>query len=159
MNDMGINQDASDVPMTTLLRFARKTYTRAVTEALKHADCGDVPKNGAYVIAGIARTNTRLEDLLKQLGISKQAASQLIDALAVRGYINRDPDPDDRRRLMVGLTERGMLAADTIRAAISSIDKELVNEIGIENVNTAKNTLAVIIDINDRHHGLPRGPR
>jgi DNA-binding MarR family transcriptional regulator len=41
------------------------------------------------------------------LGVTRQAASQLIDTLVVRGYLVREVNPADRRRLNIELTERG----------------------------------------------------
>jgi DNA-binding MarR family transcriptional regulator len=41
----------------------------------------------------------------RDFGISKQAASKLIDILVIRGYISRGVDPDDRRKLSLELVE------------------------------------------------------
>ena len=54
-----------------------------------------------------AQTQAPLAEVIRQLGVSKQAAGQLVDSLVVRGYLDRTVDPDDRRRLIVTLTERG----------------------------------------------------
>ena len=47
------------------------------------------------------------EELSASLGVSKQAVSQVIDVLVNRGLLDRNTDPSDRRRITVGLTERG----------------------------------------------------
>ena len=47
---------------------------------------------------------------MRELGVSKQAAGQLVDTLVLRGYLERSVDPEDRRRLTLTLTERGMAA-------------------------------------------------
>ena len=52
-----------------------------------------------------------LATVIRQLGVSKQTAGQLVDSLAARGYLDREADPYDRRRLVVRLTERGEQAA------------------------------------------------
>ena len=43
-------------------------------------------------------------DVVASLGMSKQAASQLIDTLVLREYLERRIDPEDRRRMGVRLT-------------------------------------------------------
>ena len=43
-------------------------------------------------------------ELAASLGLSKQAASQLIDTLVLREYLERRIDPEDRRRMGVRLT-------------------------------------------------------
>ncbi len=62
---------------------------------------------------------------MRELGVSKQARSQLIDTLVVRGYLERADDPDDRRKLVLTPTERGRAAAAEVRAAVVAIDEEL----------------------------------
>jgi DNA-binding MarR family transcriptional regulator len=64
-------------------------------------------------------------DLVRQLGVSKQAASQLVDVLVLRGYLERQVDPDDRRRLTIALTERGREAAAAVQAGVEEVDGEL----------------------------------
>ena len=54
----------------------------------------DLPRNGAFVLGGMANHGAALGDLVKQLGVSKQAISQLIDTLVLRGYLERHPDED-----------------------------------------------------------------
>jgi DNA-binding MarR family transcriptional regulator len=41
------------------------------------------------------------------LGITKQAAAQLVDHLVESGYVERHPDPRDKRARLLVLTERG----------------------------------------------------
>jgi len=43
----------------------------------------------------------------EHLGITKQAATQLADDLEKRGYIERRPDPSDKRARLIFLTQRG----------------------------------------------------
>ncbi len=63
-------------------------------------------------------------DLIRGLGVS-----QLIDTLVVRGYLTREVNAEDRRRLDITLTERGRAAAAVIRAAIVQVDAELTSMI------------------------------
>ena len=157
MNDIIKPTDTIPVGLPVLLRFARKTYSHAVQEALAAVGCEDMPKNGSYVLGGIANNDMPVRQLFVELGISKQAASQLIDTLVVRGYLLRTEDETDRRRLRLELTERSRLAARAIKKAIQKVDDELAAEVGEENLQATKYTLAVLIDIHDRRHGLPRG--
>ena len=63
-------------------------------KALEEAGFDDVPKNGLYVIGGLAlgAGDVPLGQLVKELGVSKQAAGQLVDTLVLRGYLERTPD-------------------------------------------------------------------
>jgi len=50
---------------------------------------------------------SRLTDLARALGVSKQAVGQLVDELVEMGMLERQPDPDDGRAKRVGYTEAG----------------------------------------------------
>jgi DNA-binding MarR family transcriptional regulator len=81
------------------------------------------------------------------MGVSKQTASQLVDTLVIRGYIERSVDPDDRRRVILTLTERGRAASDVVFHAIEEVDARLVAVVGPERMAHTKETLAALIDL------------
>jgi DNA-binding MarR family transcriptional regulator len=135
-----------DVVFPALLRAARRTYGDAIRSALADVDCGDMPRNGSYVVGSIARNGSPLGEIISELGVSKQAAGQLVDTLVRRGYIDRSPDPDDRRRLTVALTRRGRVAAEATRAAVERVDAELIAAVGADHVVHARATLAALIE-------------
>jgi DNA-binding MarR family transcriptional regulator len=118
-----------EVVMPALLRSARGSYAQAVRTHLADEGFDDLPRNGPFVLGGMARFNASAADMITGLGVSKQAASQLIDLLVVRGYLTREVDPDDRRRMTISLTERGRGAAKATRSAVDSIDAELATMI------------------------------
>ena len=138
-----------EVAMPALLRHARVTYGVAMRRALEEAGYDDIPKNGLYVIGGLALDvpGLPLSELIEQLNVSKQAAGQLVDMLVLRGYLERTVDPQDRRKLTVSLTERGRAAAETQSAAREKIDAALIAKIGPENVRSTRQTLAALIEL------------
>ena len=140
---------AADEPVVfaALLRAARFAYGDAIREALVEAGLDDIPKNGIYVIGAISRSGAPLAQIIDSLGVSKQSAGQLVDTLALRGYIERDIDPDDRRRLTVTLTARGREAAAIVRAAVERIDAVLLKRVGREHVAHTRATLHALIEL------------
>ncbi len=136
-----------DIAFPALLRAARATYGTAIRAALVEIGCGDVPRNGAFVLGGIARNGAPMGDVIRGLGVSKQAGGQVVDTLVVRGYLDRTPDPDDRRRMTLGLTGRGRIAATATRAAVDGIDAQLAARVGADRVAHARTTLAALIDL------------
>ena len=95
------------VPIPQLMRKARDTYREAVQHALAGAGCDDIPRNGAFVLAGLDHWTPEpafspQADVVASLGLSKQAASQLIDTLVLRESLERRIDPEDRRRIGYG---------------------------------------------------------
>lgn len=134
------------IAMPALLRGARRVYGAAIREALSKAGYGDIPKNGIYVLGAIARTGAPLSRIIEQLGVSKQAAGQLVDALVVRGYLHRETDPQDRRRFTVKLSERGRDAAEVSRLAIEGIDARLARQVGREWIDHTRATLRALME-------------
>lgn len=136
-----------EVALPALLRHARITYGMAMREALAEGGYDDIPGNGLYVIGALAWGETPLSQIVRELRVTKQAAGQLVDALVLRGYLVREVDPEDRRRLTVTLTERGRAAAETQAAAREAVDAELTARIGADKVQHAREALAALIDM------------
>jgi DNA-binding MarR family transcriptional regulator len=135
-----------DIAMPALLRGARRVYGGAIRDALSEAGYGDIPKNGIYVLGAIARMGAPLSRIIEQLGVSKQAGGQLVDTLVVRGYLDRETDPHDRRRLTVRLSERGRAAAEISRAAVERIDARLARRVGRDWIAHTRATLLALMD-------------
>jgi len=146
-----------EIPFPALLRHARSTYGVAMRRALAEAGYDDLPANALYVIGGMAMgaEGLPLGQLVKELGVSKQAAGQLVDTLVLRGYIARTVDPEDRRKLTVALTERGRAAAAVQAAARERIDAELRARVSAEDIRRTRHTLGVLIDIGCAAEGEP----
>ena len=141
-----------EVPMPALLRAARTIYGSAIHRALAEVGCDDVPRNGVYVIGAIARSGAPLSQIIHQLGVSKQAAGQLVDTLVSRGYLDRSVDPEDRRRLRIALTDRGQAAGAVIRTAVDRVDADLLERVGPDHIAHTRATLASLIDGGGRQH-------
>lgn len=134
-------------PLPALLRAARAVFAARVGQALEGAGFDDLPANGPYVLGAISRTGAPLAVVIRQLGVSKQSAGQLVDALVARGYLDRHVDPEDRRRLVVVLTERGEAAAAVIRDAVEGVEAVLADCAGTGNLRNTRRTLAALIDL------------
>jgi len=140
------------IPMPALLRHARFIYGAAMRQALAEAGYDDLPRNGLYIIGGLALdvVDIPLANLIRDLRMSKQAAGQLVDTLVMRGYLQRALDQSDRRRLTVTLTERGRAAAAVQAAARQRVDAALEAEVGPDNVAAARGVLTALIDMGMR---------
>lgn len=74
---------------------------------------------------------TRATLLAKRAGITKQAAGQLVIELEVHGYVERQPDPDDARAVLVRFTTSGwqfLLDAQAIKQEIELEYREFLGE-------------------------------
>ena len=138
-----------EIVLPALLRHARATYGKAMRRALEAAGFDDIPGNGLYILGGLALEGggRPIGELVRGLGVSKQAGGQLVDTLVSRGYLARTPDENDRRQLIVTLTDRGRAAAAVQAEARMEIDALVADRVGAEDVARTRRTLAALIDI------------
>jgi DNA-binding MarR family transcriptional regulator len=59
----------------------------------------------------------RLSDLSGRLHIAARSTTEVIDALESRRLVARRPDPDDRRAILVEVSDHGSAVLDAIHAA------------------------------------------
>src|ERR671938_1239837 len=90
----------------------------------------DVPHVNLLLYPG--PQGARPVELAARRGISKQAANYLLGELERLGYLERLPDPDDRRSKRVVLTQHGEQAAHTIRDAMSEIERDWEEQLGAD---------------------------
>jgi DNA-binding MarR family transcriptional regulator len=144
-----------DVPLPQLLRETRDAYREVIGRALADTGCDDLPRNAVFVLTGLDHSAPEpafspQASVVASLGMSKQAASQLIDTLVLRGYLERRIDPDDRRRMGVRLTARGRTAAIAIDTAIDAIEAELARLITADELHGLRVGLAAYRAIRER---------
>jgi DNA-binding MarR family transcriptional regulator len=152
---MGDGARSEDVPLLKMMREAGDVYRDGVRQALDGAGCDDIPRNGAFVLAGLDHRSSEpafspQADVVASLGLSKQAASQLIDTLVLRDYLERRNDPEDRRRMGVRLTRRGRRAARAIQTAIDGIDAAIAHLITADELHGFRTGLAAYRAIRER---------
>ncbi len=133
-----------------LLRAARVAYGEAIRVRLAAAGFDDLPRNGPYVLGGMANRGGSAGELIRELGVTKQAASQLIDTLVVRGYLARDVDPGDRRRMTIELTDRGRAAAASVRAGVEAVDAQLAELCSPAEMDGLRAGLVALTEIRER---------
>lgn len=147
---MAAASEDEDVVFPALLRAARGSYAQAITTSLATAGIDDLPRNGAFVLGGMGNHGGSAVDMIRGLGVTKQAASQLIDTLVLRGYLTREVNPDDRRRMAIELTERGRDAAQAVRTGIRSVDAELSRMISPVELAGLRAGLMALANIKER---------
>jgi DNA-binding MarR family transcriptional regulator len=133
-----------------LLRAARGAYARAITASLVAAGFDDLPRNASFVLGGMISQGATAADMIKGLGVSKQAASQLIDTLVLRGYLTRTVHPEDRRRMTIDMTDRGRAAAAAIHAGVADVDDELTARLTQTELNGLRAGLAALAEIKEQ---------
>lgn len=133
-------------PLPVLLQSGLATYRRRVQAQLAAAGHDDLPRGGPFAL-GVIAGGGAAGDVIRQLGLSKQGASKLIDTLVTRGYLERTPDANDRRRFALELTEHGRAAVRIVRAAVRSIDAELAGAVSARDLAGLAKALSALGEI------------
>ena len=130
--------DVPSLATPALMRAARGAYATAIRAELHSIGVDDLPRNGAFILADIDTTGGPRQDLSSDLGVSKQAISQTLDTLASRGYLERSPDPEDRRRIKLELTERGRQAVAAVLRGVEAVDHQLEQRVSPEQIEAMR---------------------
>ncbi len=137
----------AELATPTLMRAARGAYARSICAQLHAIGIDNLPRNGAFILAGIDPRGGPRGDLPSDLGVTKQAVSQLIDTLVNRDYLTRSPDPDDRRRITLELTERGQQVVDAVLRGVEAVDIQLQERVSPEQIEAMRSVLVSLAEI------------
>jgi DNA-binding MarR family transcriptional regulator len=97
-----------------------KLSTRLIDEiqaGVRGAGFDDVTPLHGFAFARIAIGDATTADVATHLGVTKQAAAQLVDRLVRGGYVERREHPDDQRARLLALTGRGVACTRAARRA------------------------------------------
>ena len=92
--------------LTWLLSGTFRLVTLELNARLAELGFVDLPASAGFAFARLAGGGASSGELATFLGVTKQAAGQLVDQLEKRGLARRTPGPDGRTKT-VKLTERG----------------------------------------------------
>ena len=76
-----------------------------------------------------------------------------MDALEARGYVERRPDPGDRRAALVVVTDRGRAEIATARRLIANIEREWEERIGAARMAALRDALDALAATLERDSG------
>lgn len=82
------------------------------------------------VFAQIRSEGNRLTDLARGANMTPQAMGELVDELEELGYLERRPDPTDRRAKLIVLTDRGHACIAAGIATIEGIEQRIDEVLG-----------------------------
>lgn len=124
----GQQRDPGRINTIALLGRAYSRLGFQIVDGVVGAGFPQKPRHSA-VFAQIRPEGSRLSDLARGANMTPQSMGEIVDELEELGYVERRPDPSDRRAKLVTLTARGrecMAAGEqTIRGLESDIDAVL----------------------------------
>jgi len=130
-----------------LLRIPREAAIRQVMDGLARAGFGDLRPAHFTVFQHLPLQGLRLTALAEAALLTKQSMGYLVDDLEGLGYVDRAPDPTDRRAKMVRLTTRGRQVDDTVQGVIRQIEIDWAQRMGPDNFAQLVQQLRALIAI------------
>ena len=118
------------IPLAGLLEIASEAMLEEFREELDKHGYGDIRPTHGCVFRFIREDGMRLTDLAGNAGITKQSAGEMVDDLVDLGYVERIPDPEDRRAKLICLTGRGEEAQRTGFGLFGEIERRWAWEFG-----------------------------
>ena len=85
---------------------------------------------------------TRVSLLAQRAEVSKQAMAQLVAHLELHGYVERVPDPSDRRASLVRATARGRAVFAVARELTAEVEARLEERLGAAKLRRLRALLA-----------------
>lgn len=110
-------------------RRTKRPVRVAHTALLPHVDLG----------------GTRLTDLAARMGVTKQAAGQLVDELVAMHQLERVPDPTDARAKLVRFSRRGRAAMLEGLGVLHELEAELSVVLGAPKLRALGDALAAVV--------------
>jgi DNA-binding MarR family transcriptional regulator len=103
---------------------------RRVTAALQAQGFADYRSTYHEVFMLTRAEGSRITELAVLAQVTRQAMSELVAELERRGYVERTPDPTDRRAVLVRRTARGWQVNVIARQVVEEAQREWVARVG-----------------------------
>lgn len=128
-----------------LLRLVHQHWAQDVDAALETAGFGDIRPPHANVFTFVRPEGIQVSELTRLAHVRKQTMTQAVEELERLGYVERRPDPNDRRARLVFLTERGKGVRPVAMAAGRLVDQRWSDMAGPEEIEALKQALQTLL--------------
>jgi len=138
------NTPIAQLPLPGLLELASEALFAQFRLDLVEAGYGDIRPTHGCVFRYVHEDGLRLTELATFAGMTKQSIGEIVDDLAERGYVERFPDPDDRRAKLIRLTAKGEQAQAMGQTLFAKLEQRLADRHGAERIADLRELLEEI---------------
>ena len=129
-----------------LMRLPWEAVASRMLRALHDNGFDDIDSSYLSLIVWPGPEGLRPSELAIRTRMTKQALNKLLGNLERNGYLERRPDPDDRRARRIALTNRGRAVIPVIRGTVAEIEREWAAALGKGNFAKLRDLL---IELNE----------
>jgi DNA-binding MarR family transcriptional regulator len=120
-------------------------FRREMSAAAHERGFSDIREAHLQVFGNVGVEGIRLTTLAARSQLSLAACSELVDDLQRKGYLERRPDPTDRRAKLIHPTGRGRQALAAAGARVAEIETGWAELVGDAEFDAALRTLDRLI--------------
>jgi DNA-binding MarR family transcriptional regulator len=104
----------------------------------------DIRPTHGFAFVLLSHGGATVSELAGHLGVTKQAASQLVDELVSKGYVQRQAHPEDARARLVVLSRKGWNCTRAAEAAAADLIHDWTKTLGAQRIRALAADLARI---------------
>ncbi|WP_406434109.1 MarR family winged helix-turn-helix transcriptional regulator [Streptomyces sp. NBC_00631] len=123
-------QNSEAMALSAALLAAAGELTQRINEGVVARGFEGIRPAHGFAFARLAPDGATVTELAAHLGVTKQAASQLVDEVVRKGYAERRPHPGDARARLIVLTERGWACTRAAEEAAAGVVGEWAELLG-----------------------------
>ncbi|GGN90017.1 MarR family transcriptional regulator [Streptomyces albiflavescens] len=123
-------QNSEAIALSAALLAVAGELTQRIHEGVVARGFEGVRPAHGFAFTRLAPDGATVTDLAAHLGVTKQAASQLVDELVRKGYVERRPHPGDARARLIVLTELGWACTRAAEEAAAEAVRPWVELLG-----------------------------
>ena len=135
-------RDAENTALAVMMLSAAAALVDSVHARVIAAGFDDLRPTHGFAFVRISAGDATVGDVAEHLGVTKQAASQLVDELVHTGYVNRRPHPHDARARLLALTDRGWACTRVGDRAMADVVGQWAAVLGPERIAALRTDLA-----------------
>jgi DNA-binding MarR family transcriptional regulator len=129
-----------------LFKCARLLDERAIATLRARSGLVNLRSAHTALLPHIDLEGTRLTDLARKVGTTKQAVAQLVDELVEMGGLERVPDPQDGRAKLIRFArQRGKLSLFAGLEVLRELEVELAAQLGEDDLDALRRILAALL--------------
>ncbi|MBG6096333.1 MarR family winged helix-turn-helix transcriptional regulator [Nocardioides luteus] len=98
---------------------------RTVILLERRLSSADLGAGEAVLLLALERGPLTMTGVMSTLHIKASTATSLVNRLETLGLVHRSPNPEDRRSLLVDLTDTGLIRASQVRPTFEDLDAAL----------------------------------
>ncbi len=131
--------------LTALLALAFGAVVDELQRRLAALGYDDVRPAHGFAFVRLTPDGATITEIAAHLGITKQAASHMVDDLEGRGYVERRAHPTDGRGKVVALTARGWACIAVTEEIFADIERRWADLIGVERMEALRADLRRVV--------------